>query len=134
MCVTTFIPPLLPRRVVELEVDLAVLSSLGPVLAVLSSLVGLVVDLGAECVGELFGGTAALLAQVVTLAEVLAQVPVVAVGRHKSKHKASTQNFFECITKKLERKKNTTFSTPIVFLRSVSITKVAEVVVPAQVF
>lgn len=90
--VTTFIPPLLPWRVVELEVDLAVLSSLGPVLAVLRSLVGLVVDLSAECVGELLGGTAAFLAQVVTLTEVLAQVLVVAVGRQTSKHKASTHS------------------------------------------
>lgn len=56
------------------------------------SLVGLVVDLRAECVGELLRGAAAFLAQVVTLTEVLAQVLIVAVGRQKSKHKASTQS------------------------------------------
>lgn len=67
-------------RVVELQVDLAVLPGLGPVLAVRCGLVSLVVDLSAEGVGELFGGAAAFLAQVVTLSEVLAQVLIIAVG------------------------------------------------------
>lgn len=87
--VTTFIPPRLSWCVVELEVDLAVLSGLGPVLAVLRSLVGLVVNLSAECVGELFSGAAAFLTQVVTLPEVLTQVLIVAVGQQKSEHKRS---------------------------------------------
>lgn len=81
--VTTFVPPLLPRRVVELKVDLAVLSGLCPVLAVFRSLVGLVVYLRAECVGELLCGAAAFLAQVVTLTEVLTQVLIVTVGSQK---------------------------------------------------
>lgn len=83
LCLTTFVPPLLPWRVVKLKVDLAVLSGLGPVLAVLRSLVGLVVDLSAECVGELLCGTAAFLAQVMTLTEVLTQVLIVTVARQK---------------------------------------------------
>lgn len=58
---------------------MAVLSSLCSVLAVCCSLVGLVVDLRAECMGELFCGAAALLTQVVALSEVLAQVLVIAV-------------------------------------------------------
>lgn len=99
--VTTFVPPRLPWCVVELEVDLAVLSSLGPVLAVLRSLVGLVVDLGAECVGELFCGAAAFLTQVVTVPEVLAQVAIVAVGRQKSEH----INVSVCLHERLHKKK-----------------------------
>lgn len=95
---TTFVPPRLPRCVVELKVNLPVLSSLGPVLAVLRSLVGLVVDLSAECVGELLCGTAAFLTQVVTLPEVLAQVPIVAVGRQKSE---STKRQHEHFQKKM---------------------------------
>lgn len=75
----TFISPLLSRGVVELQVDVAVLSSLCPVLAVCCSLVGLVVNLSAECMGELFCGTAAFLTKVVTLSEVLAQVLVITV-------------------------------------------------------
>ncbi len=75
----TFISPLLSRGVVKLQVDVAVLSSLCSVLAVFCSLVGLVVDLSAECVGELFCGTAALLTQIVTLSEVLAQVRIITV-------------------------------------------------------
>lgn len=59
---------------------MAVLSSLCPVLAVRCGLVGLVVDLRAECVGELFCGTAAFLTQIVTLSEVLTQVLIIAVG------------------------------------------------------
>lgn len=88
--VTTFVPPLLSRCVVKLEVDLAVLSGLGPGLAVFCSLVGLVVDLCAECVGELFCGAAAFLTQVVTLPKVLAQVLIVTVARQKFKYKTST--------------------------------------------
>lgn len=103
--VTTFVPPRLSWCVVELEVDLAVLSSLGPVLAVLRSLVGLVVDLSAECVGELFCGAAAFLTQVVTVPEVLAQVAIVAVGRQKSEHK----NVSVCLHERLQKKKNATF-------------------------
>lgn len=60
---------------------MAVLSGLCSVLAVRRGFVGLVVDLGAECMGELFVGTAALLTQVVTLFEMLAQVRVIAVWR-----------------------------------------------------
>lgn len=100
---TTFVPPRLPWCVVELEVDLAVLSSLGPVLAVLRSLVGLVVDLGAECVGELFCGAAAFLTQVVTLPEVLAQVLIVAVGRQKSEHKRSASVCMSVYKKKKKK-------------------------------
>ena len=74
----TVVPPLRPRRVGELQVDLPVLPGLGAVLAVCRGLVCLVVDLRAEGVRELLRGTAALLAQVVALAEVLAQVLVVA--------------------------------------------------------
>ena len=58
---------------------MAVLSSLGPVLAVCPGLVSFVVDLSAECMGELLGGTAAFLAQVVAFSEVLAQVLVITV-------------------------------------------------------
>lgn len=71
---------------------MAVLSSLGPVLAVCRGLVGLVVDLSAECVGELLGGTAAFLAQVVAFSEVLAQVLIITVDSkvknkiHKAQH------------------------------------------------
>lgn len=79
-CSLTFISPLLSRGVVKLQVDVAVLSSLCSVLAVCCSLVGLVVDLRAECMGELFCGAAALLTQVVALSEVLAQVLVIAVN------------------------------------------------------
>lgn len=59
---------------------MAVLSGLGSVLAVRCSLVGLVVDLRAECMSELFRGAAAFLTQVVALSEVIAQVPVVTAG------------------------------------------------------
>lgn len=76
----TFISPLLPRGVVKLQVDLAVLSSLCSVLAVCCSLVGFVVNLSAECMGELFCGTAAFLTQIVALPEVLAQVLIITVG------------------------------------------------------
>lgn len=58
---------------------MAVLSSLRPVLAVRCGFVSLVVNLSAECMGELFCGTSAFLAQVVTLSEVLAQVLVITV-------------------------------------------------------
>ena len=82
----TFISPLLSRGVVELQVDVAVLSSLRSVLAVCCSLVSLVVDLCAECMGELLCGAAAFLAQIVTFSEVLAQVLVITVdSRVKNK-------------------------------------------------
>lgn len=58
---------------------MAVLSSLGPVLAVECSLVGLVVDLGSECVSELFSSAVAFLAQIVTLPEVLSEVLIITV-------------------------------------------------------
>lgn len=58
---------------------MAVLPGLSPVLAVCCSLVGLVVDLSAECMGELFCGTAAFLTQIVALSEVLAQVLIITV-------------------------------------------------------
>lgn len=58
---------------------MAVLPGLSPVLAVCCSLVGLVVDLSAECMGELFCGTAAFLTQIVALSEVLAQVRIITV-------------------------------------------------------
>lgn len=65
---------------------MAVLSSLCPVLAVCCSFVGLVVNLSAKCMGELFCGTSAFLAQVVTLSEVLTQVLVITVeSRVKNK-------------------------------------------------
>lgn len=82
----TFISPLLSQCVVKLQVDVAVLSGLCSVLAVCCGLVGLVVYLGAECMGELFCGTAAFLTQIVTLSEVLAQVLVITVdSRVKNK-------------------------------------------------
>ena len=68
---------------------MAVLPSLGPVLAVCCGLVGLVVDLSAECVCELFCGTAAFLTQIVTLSEVLTQVLIITVGC-RVKNKMST--------------------------------------------
>lgn len=58
---------------------MAVLSSLGPVLAVECSLVGLVVDLGSECVSELFSRAVAFIAQIVTLPEVLSEVLIITV-------------------------------------------------------
>lgn len=58
---------------------MAVLSSLGPVLAVECSLVGLVVDLSSECVSELFSSAVAFLAQIVTLPEVLSEVLIITV-------------------------------------------------------
>lgn len=83
----TFVPPPLSRSVVELQVDVAVLSGFGSVLAVFCSFVGLVVDLGTECMSELFCGAAALLTQIVTVSEVLAQVRVVAVDVDKDVNK-----------------------------------------------
>lgn len=71
---------------------MAVLSSLSPVLAVLCCLVGLVVNFSAECMGELFGGTAAFLTQVVTIPEVFAQVLIIAVGS-----RVKIQNVSVCI-------------------------------------
>lgn len=93
----TVVSPRLSRGQGELQVDVAVLSGLCAVLAVCGSLVSLVVDLGAEGVGELLGGAAALLAQVVAFSEVLTQVLVIAVRgiqthvssvcvKHKWKH------------------------------------------------
>lgn len=58
---------------------MAVLSSLGPVLAVECSLVSLVVDLGSECVSELFSSAVAFLTQIVTLPEVLSEVLIITV-------------------------------------------------------
>lgn len=58
---------------------MAVLPSLGPVLAVECSLVGFVVDLSSECMSELFSSTVAFLTQIVTLPEVLSEVPIIAV-------------------------------------------------------
>lgn len=58
---------------------MAVLPSLGPVLAVECSLVGFVVDLSPECMSELFSSTVAFLTQIVTLPEVLSEVPIIAV-------------------------------------------------------
>lgn len=75
----TFIPPLLSRGVGKLQINVPILSSLRPVLAVRCSLVGLVVNLTAECMGELFCSTSAFLTQVVALSEVLAQVLVITV-------------------------------------------------------
>lgn len=87
-CTQTFIPPLLLSwGVVKLQVDLAVLSSLCSVLAVRCGLVGLVVDLSAECMSELFCGTAAFLAKIVTISEVVAQVRIITVdSKNKIKY------------------------------------------------
>lgn len=74
------VPAREPRRVAELQVDLAVLAGLGAAPAVAGRPVGLEVDLGAERVRELLGAAAALLAQEVLLSEVLTQVLVVAAG------------------------------------------------------
>lgn len=76
---------------------MAVLPGLGPVLAVCCSLVGLVVDLSAECMCELFCGTAAFLTQIVALSEVLAQVLIITVD---SKVKNNKKNIYIIIQQK----------------------------------
>lgn len=58
---------------------MAVLPSLGPVFAVECSFVGFIVDLGSECMGELFSSTVAFLTQIVTLPEVLSEVLIITV-------------------------------------------------------
>lgn len=58
---------------------MAVLSSFGPVLAVKRSFVRFIVNLGSECMGELFSSAVAFLAQIVTLPEVLSEVLIIAV-------------------------------------------------------
>lgn len=58
---------------------MAVLSSLGPVLAVECSFVGFIVNVTSECMGELFSSAVALLAQIVTLPEVLSEVRIITV-------------------------------------------------------
>ena len=86
---------------------MAVLPGLGPVLAVCCSLVGLVVDLSAECMCELFCGTAAFLTQIVALSEVLAQVLITVDRKVKNKKKIyillynkKSKTFLKQITKK----------------------------------
>ena len=76
------ISPLLARGIAELQVDVPVLASLGPVLAVGSSLVGFVVDLSAKGVSELLCTAAALLAKVMALPEMLHEVLIIAVERN----------------------------------------------------
>lgn len=78
---------------------MAVLSSLCSVLAVCCSLVGFVVNLRAECMGELFHGTAAFLTQIVTLPEVLAQVLIITVGSRVKNKTQITGFVFLCTTK-----------------------------------
>lgn len=58
---------------------MAVLASLGPVLAVECGLVGFIVDLGPECMCELFSSAVAFLTQIVTLPEVLSEVLIITV-------------------------------------------------------
>lgn len=58
---------------------MAVLSSLGPVLAVECCLVGFIVNLSSECMGELFSSAVAFLTQIVTLPEVLSEVLIITV-------------------------------------------------------
>lgn len=79
----TFVPSLLSRGVVKLQLDLAVLPRLSSILAMRCGLVGFVVDLRAEGVSKLFGGTPTFLAQIVTLPEVFAQILVVTVDKKK---------------------------------------------------
>lgn len=87
---------------------MAVLPGLGPVLAVCCSLVGLVVDLSAECMCELFCGTAAFLTQIVALSEVLAQVLIITVDSKVKNNKKiyillynkKSKTFLKQITKK----------------------------------
>lgn len=91
----------------------------------------LVVDLGAESVGELFGGAAAFLAQVVTLSEVLAQVLIIAVDSGLKNKK-----FSHVAIRFSQKKKIITTAceeqlyAPVVFLRAICIAEVAEEVVP----
>ena len=80
----TLVPAQVPRRVAELQVDLAVLAGLGAAPAVAGRPVGLEVDLRAERVGELLGAAATLLAQKVLFSEVLTQIRVVAAGNRVS--------------------------------------------------
>ncbi len=77
----TVISSLLSGCIVELNVDLAILPCLSPVFAVGSSFVSLIVNLCAESVSELFCIAAALLAEIMAISEVLAQVRVVAIGQ-----------------------------------------------------
>lgn len=65
---------------------MAVLSSLGPILAVECSFVGFIVDLSSECMCELFSRAVAFFAQVVTLPEVLSEVPIITVSNQLSKN------------------------------------------------
>lgn len=65
---------------------MAVLSSLSPVLAVECSSVGFIVDLSSECMSELFSRAVAFLAQIVTLPEVLSEVPIITVSNQLSKN------------------------------------------------
>lgn len=117
---------------------MAVLAGLGTILAVRRRLVCLVVDFGAECVGELLCGTDALLTKIVTFSEVLAQVLVITVKARFRRTKLNLQDFSHK-NKSLQILHTSTPGglcaiTPIIFLRAVSVAEVAEVVVLSQVF
>lgn len=121
-----------PGRVAELQVNLAVLAGLGAAPAMAGCPMGLEVDLSAESVGELLRAAAALLTQEVLLPEVLPQVGVVA-GRAR----VSAGACGPCHPSQRPRPACSGAPgprPPVVVLGPVRVTKVAEVVVAAQVF
>lgn len=73
----TIVPSLLPWGIVELYVNLPVLPSLSPVLAMGSSFVGFVVNLCPKGVRELLCTAATFLTEIMAVSEVSSEIAIV---------------------------------------------------------